>query len=93
MTILIGAIMLLSLAVQIYRTGRRFLGRSGSSNPAIARLFDTEEDHFSSAPASTGEAREVDLSRQLLDGRLDRCAYQQAMTALAQPDSDRAGTR
>jgi hypothetical protein len=93
MTILIGAALLFSLFFTAYRSGRRLLSETPSSNPVLTRLLSAAgEKSASSQLDSYAERREADLTRQLLHGSLAADAYRQAMSELAESDSSQTGS-
>lgn len=92
MAILIGTALLVGLVYVTYGAGRELFRRILDHPSAVRRIPDAGIDSGSEdGPERAAEASEVELSRQLVSGRLAAAAYQQAMTELAQPDPDRTG--
>jgi hypothetical protein len=94
MAILILTTLMLVLGYGIDRARRWFVARTPSRNPEFpptvgaARKPTVGHDWDSVA-----EAREVDLSRRLLNGRVDLAGYQRAMAELADADTRTGSVR
>lgn len=88
MTALIGVALLLLLGFYIYRGVRLVLGESSTHNPVLARLARSLDTDVPDTPA---EAREGELTRQLLAGSIDSGFYQQQLSELAQQSHTHTG--
>lgn len=97
MATLIGALLLLIAAFQIYRAARRALTQRPEGNAVPSHIGDDRDDPTPSvAPEladTAAEARECALSRQLIAGHLDPTDYQRLMGELADASTQAGGPR
>jgi hypothetical protein len=92
MATLIGTVVLLTLLYYAYRAGRRWLlPRPRSREPLRDRLDDPTPRGGLVWAETAGEARECELSRQLISGHIDSAAYRREMGELARLDRARSG--
>jgi hypothetical protein len=92
MATLIGTVVLLALLYYAYRTGRRrLLARPPTRGPLRERLDDPTPRGGLVWADTAGEARECELSRQLISGRIDSAAYRREMGELVRLDRARCG--
>ena len=100
MTALIGAGLLLAWTYYAYRAARRLLAGDRTDNPVLDRLgrdvdldLDLTRLQGTAIPDTAAEAREGELSRQVIIGRIDPASYQRQMNQLAVESEAQAGGR
>jgi len=81
MAALIGTVLLLVLSYYAYRAAVSTLEEERAHDPRLP----------AQRPDTASEAREHELSCQLLDGRIEPAAHQREMTELARRDQARHG--
>ena len=92
MATLIGTVVLLALLYYAYRAGRRRLVARPRTRGSLRDRLDDPTPRGGLVWAETAsEARECELSRQLISGRIDSAAYRREMGELARRDRARSG--
>jgi hypothetical protein len=101
---LIGAVLMLIAAYQIYRVWRA-LKAGDRTHVRVPDHWIRERDLYldadqrsdppgdQAAPQTRAETREGELSRELLAGHIDAATYQQRMSELAHTTTEAGGSR